>query len=422
MEGLEVEGMETVVEEVTQGGVMGVEKVGKGVAGMVILVEGVMEGLEGVGMVHLVGVGVGMEVGGLEGVEAVVKVGVERGLGAVGLVGVVMGVGVGGDTACRSSGSSPCITTAPLTLPCLHKQHRMLCQQTWLSHILTSSQTLLKSLDCHRTWSTHVLHAAVRLRQTGYMSHRKYCPTCPGRVQSCRSWQIDPQSLAKSTQVPWLPPGPGAPAAGVTDGPAGLGIAIVPVIPGVEPGAGDVVGGVGNEPVAGDAGGDAPDGVVTGDPDAPGDDSGSASAVGVGGKGIGGEVVGTSEAWFPLNGGEAGTPWVPDGLTGAAGGVAAGVPGVATGALGIAAGVPPVEVGLPGGPVAGVPGVLGVPGVAAGVLGVAAGVPGDAAGVPGVAAGEPGVTAGVPGVAAGVPGVAAGVPGVPGVAGAPDEL
>ena len=95
---------------------------------MVILVEAVMEGLGGVGMEPLVGVEMGLEVvgtGGLEGVEVVVKVGVETGLGVGGLVGVVMGAGVVGDTACRSSGSLPCNTTAPVTLPCPQKQHCM---------------------------------------------------------------------------------------------------------------------------------------------------------------------------------------------------------------------------------------------------------------------------------------------------------
>ena len=193
------------------------------------------------------------------------------------------------------------------------------------------------------------------------MSHRKYCPTCPGRVQSCRSWQIDPQSLAKSTQVPWLPPGPGA-AAGLTDSSAGPGIGIVIAIPGVgdgepgtgEPGAGDVAGEDGVVPVAGVTGEVTPGGVASGTLDGSGDDSGCDGPVGVGGRGIGGEMLGTSDAWFPRNGGEARGPWVLVGLLGDAGGVAAGVLGVATGALGVAVGVPLVVVGLPGGPVAGV--------------------------------------------------------------------
>ena len=113
-----------------------------------------MGGLEGVGMVPSVVVGMAMEVvgiGGLEGVEAVEKVGVEKGLGVGGLVEVVMGVGVVGDTACRSSGSLPCITKAPLTLLCLHKQHCMLYEHTCvLSDALKSSQTLLTPLNCCR--------------------------------------------------------------------------------------------------------------------------------------------------------------------------------------------------------------------------------------------------------------------------------
>lgn len=51
----------------------------------------------------------------------------------------------------------------------------------------------------------------------------RICPSCPDRLQqSCKSWHIDPQSLARSTQMPWQLLGPGAAAAGVTNGPAGF--------------------------------------------------------------------------------------------------------------------------------------------------------------------------------------------------------
>ena len=100
-----VEEMGTLEEGVTQGVVMGVELVGMGVEGRVILV----------------GVGMGMEVVAIGGLEVVVKVGAVKGLeaggwGVGGLVGAVMGVGVVGDTACRSSGSLPCIQLC-LALP-----------------------------------------------------------------------------------------------------------------------------------------------------------------------------------------------------------------------------------------------------------------------------------------------------------------
>ena len=128
------------------------------------------------------------------------------------------------------------------------------------------------------------------------MPHRKYCPTCPGREQSFKSWQIAAQSLAKSTQVPWLPPAPGAAAAGVTDGPAelgiGIGIGIVIVMLGVDSDAGDD----GTVLVPGGDGDDTP-GVATGNPlGTAGDDSVGDPPVGVGGRESGGEFVGTSEA------------------------------------------------------------------------------------------------------------------------------
>lgn len=77
--------------------------------------------------------------------------------------------------------------------------------------------------------------------------------------------------------------------------------------------AGDTAGEAGAVLIPGPGGGDAPD-VAIGDPgddctDGPGDASGDGSGVdspfGVGGSGSGGEFVGTSDAWLPVNrGGE----------------------------------------------------------------------------------------------------------------------
>lgn len=101
--------------------------------------------------------------------------------------------------------------------------------------------------------------------------------------------------------MPWLPPDPGATAAGVAAGvadpPAGLGNGTVIVMPGDETGAADATGTV---LVPGANG---TPGVATGNPvGTAGDEPAGDSPLGVGGRGIGGEFVGTSEAWSPLNG------------------------------------------------------------------------------------------------------------------------
>ncbi|KAL3149728.1 hypothetical protein ABBQ38_013554 [Trebouxia sp. C0009 RCD-2024] len=109
---------------------------------------------------------------------------------------------------------------------------------------------------------------------------------------------MSPQSLAKSTHVPGLPPGPGAIAAGVAGGPDGLGMGVVILMPaGVTTGAGDAAGDEGTVVVVPGAAGDATPGVATGNPvGAFGEDPAGDPPLGVGGKGSGGEFVGTSEA------------------------------------------------------------------------------------------------------------------------------
>ncbi|KAL3146556.1 hypothetical protein ABBQ32_000798 [Trebouxia sp. C0010 RCD-2024] len=254
---------------------------------------------------------------------------------------------------------------------------------------------------------------------------------------------MSPQSLAKSTHVPGLPPSPGATAAGVAAGPDGLDMGTVILMPaGVTTGAGDAAGDEGTVLVPG-ADGRVTPGVATGNPvGAFGEDPAGDSPLGVGGRGSGGEFVGTSEAWFPVNGGEVwllpdagvllGEPGLGDALLGWGGVLGLVLPGLAGGVLVGAAGVPGVAAGLPGvvgGLAVGLPGVAGVLG---GVCDVGEAevllgegfpgepVPGDA--LTGVAAIAPGpaapgalVAAGVGEVGAG--GVLRGAAGLPGVAG-----